>query len=234
MLEGEGIGLVEEDHALALLPGHREDLRQELTRSGAELGGEIHELEMVEDGARLGGQRAREEGLAGAGRPEEQHALGRCDAPLTIELGVGQGRAQASHDALGLPQPADLLEGGVGMQPHLHPTGQIAELLSELGEDVFDAPLDGPLLAVWVELWWDGAGAAARFFRSHPARSAVPAERAAGAAAPTCRTRAPRRRRAPSRGWPARWRRRGASRAASPSRWHRDRRWRSRCRRAGP
>ena len=152
MLEGERIGLVEKDHAPPLLLGHGEDLLEDLARVGTELGGQVHELQVIEDARRLGGEGAGEQGLAGSGRAVEQHALGRRDAPLAVELGIRERRGEAPHDALGFAQAADLGEGHVGFDLHHHAPGQIAELFPELGEDVVDAPLDRPLLAVEVTL----------------------------------------------------------------------------------
>src|SRR6266511_1156642 len=91
-----------------------------------------------------------EQGLARAGRAVEQHTLGRRDAPIAVELRIGEGGAEAPHDALGFAQAADLDEGGLGLHLHDHPPRQVAELLPELGEDVVDAALDRPLLALLV------------------------------------------------------------------------------------
>ena len=105
VLERQRVGLVEEEHALALLLRDGQDLLQQLAGVRAELGGQVHQLEVVEDRARLGGERAGQHRLARAGRAVEQHALGRRDAPLAVELGVREGRREAPHDALGLGRP---------------------------------------------------------------------------------------------------------------------------------
>src|SRR5215813_9432731 len=148
MLQGERVSLIEENHAPALVLGHGEDLREQLARVRAELRGEVHEFQMIENGRRLRGQGAGEHGLARAGRPVEEHALRGPDPPLAVELGVGERGAEAPHDGLGLAQPADLREGGLGL--HLYQTAprEVTIILPPLAEALLDAALNRPLLAV--------------------------------------------------------------------------------------
>src|SRR6185503_16649651 len=115
---------------------------------GAELRGEVHQLEVIEDGSRAGGEGAGEHGLARPAWAVEQDAARGADPPLAIEVGLGEGGGEAPDGRLGLRDPADVLEGGVGLDRHHHAAAEIAELLSQLGEDVLDAALDRPLLAL--------------------------------------------------------------------------------------
>ena len=100
---------------------------------------------MIEDRAGRGGQRAGQLGLAGAGRSVEQHALGRRDPPPRVGLGAAQRQREAAQQVLGGLQPSDVVERDVGMDLGLHPPGEIAELLAELGEDVLEPALQRPL-----------------------------------------------------------------------------------------
>src|SRR5262249_51361715 len=70
------------------------------------------------------------------------------DPPLPVELRIRERSHEPADDGLGFAQPADTGERGIGLHLHLDPSCQIAELLSELAEDVLDTPLDGPLLAL--------------------------------------------------------------------------------------
>jgi hypothetical protein len=76
--------------------------------------------------------------------------LGGRDAPLPVELGIGQGGHEAPHDALGLGEASDIRERGLRLDLHLDPAGELGELLAELAEDLAQAPLDRPLLPLDV------------------------------------------------------------------------------------
>src|SRR6185295_11484557 len=104
-----------------------------------------------------------------------------------------QGGHEAADDALSLGEAADIGEGGLRLDLHLHAAGELGELLAELAEDLAQAPLDGPLLTLDVVRRQGG-----RALGRHTARSARPGCRAP---ARTSRRRAPPRRRGPSRGW---------------------------------
>ena len=156
VLQGQRGGLIQEDHGLPLGLGDPHDLLQDLARGRAELGREVHQLEVVEDRPGARRQRAREHGLAGAGRTVEEQALGRGDAPLAVELRVGERRGEAAHGRLGLGEAADVLEGGLRLDDDHDPPAQVTELLPELREDVLDAALDRPLLAAVLRRLGDG------------------------------------------------------------------------------
>src|SRR5262249_52824004 len=148
----------------------------------------------VEDRAGRGRERLGELRLPGAGRPVEEQPLRRLDAPLSVEIRLGEGERESLEDGLGLAEPADLVEGDRRLDLRLDAAGEVAVLLTQLAEAVLQPPLPRPLLLGSLGL-------------GHGVRST-------GVSAPRwCRPSrrpAPRRAPAPSRGSRARWHPTGA------------------------
>jgi hypothetical protein len=87
-LAADGVDLVDEDDGPAQLAGR---LEQVAHAAGADAHEHLHEVRAAdrqERHAGLAGHRAGDEGLAGAGGPDEQHALGDAGADLAEALGV--------------------------------------------------------------------------------------------------------------------------------------------------
>src|SRR5262249_965563 len=140
-----------------------------------------------------------------------------CDAPFAVVLGRAQRAGEPAQRLFGLLQTPDLVERDGGTKGHLDPPGEIAILLTELGEDILQPALERPL-----EIVVQGG----HRLRSRAGAIPVPVP----ARAPS-RTRDLRRAPALRRAGRARWRRTAARRASRHPRWTAGAGPRSRCRR---
>ena len=140
------IDLVDEDDGRGGLGRLLENLAQPLFAFAI---GRAHDLgpgDVEELGVALIGDRARQPGLAGAGRAMQQHALGRVDPEPLEQLRVAQ--RQLDHLAQrvdGVVHPAKIVIGDVGPALAVLPLGIFGEKLDlGVGVDV-DDPLGGGL-----------------------------------------------------------------------------------------
>jgi hypothetical protein len=113
-LAADGVDLVDEDDGPAQLAGR---LEQVAHAAGADADEHLHEVRAAdrqERHAGLAGHGAGDEGLAGAGGPDEQHALGDAGADLAELLGVLEEVDDLADLLLHALVAGDVGEGGAG------------------------------------------------------------------------------------------------------------------------
>ena len=116
----DGVDLVHEDDAGAVLLGLLEQVAHARGAHAHEHLDEVRAGDREERHARLAGDGAGEQGLAGARRPVEQHALGDARAERLELLGVLQELLDLVELLDRLVDPGDVAEGDLG-RVHGHP-----------------------------------------------------------------------------------------------------------------
>ena len=118
-MAADGVDLVHEDDAGLVLLGL---LEQVAHPAGADAHEHLHEVragDAEERHAGLAGHRPGQQGLAGAGRAEEQHALGDAGAQALEALGVLEELLDLLELLHGLVHARHVLEGDLGLvDPH--------------------------------------------------------------------------------------------------------------------
>ena len=115
----EGVQLVDEDDRRGL--GARL-LEQVAHPRGTNADEQLDELRTGDGEERhpgLTGHRARQQGLAGAGRPDQQHALGQPAAEPAVGLGIAQEVDDFLQLVLGLVHPGDVGEADLDVGLHV-------------------------------------------------------------------------------------------------------------------
>ena len=145
VVEGEGMGVLEEDDPLPLGGGELADFADHLGRPRPHLRGERRHAEVVEEGVRLHGEGLGQQGLAVARGPVEEPAARRIDPPLSVELGAPEGVGEARERRFRRLVPPDHVEGHGRPRHDLHAAPELPVLLLELPEEVLEPALDRPL-----------------------------------------------------------------------------------------
>ena len=117
-----GVDLVDEDDAGLVLLGLVEQVAHP---AGADAHEHLHEVgtgDAEERHPGLAGHRPGQQGLAGAGRAEEQHALGDAGAQALEALGILEELLDLVQFLDGLVHPGHVLEGDLGLVDR-HPLG---------------------------------------------------------------------------------------------------------------
>ena len=111
----ERVELVDEDDARRLLPRLLEQVAHARRADADEHLDEFRAVDREERHARLAGDGARQQRLAGAGRPDQQHALRHVRAEPAVPLRVLQERDDLLQFLLGLVDAGDVGEGHLGV-----------------------------------------------------------------------------------------------------------------------